>query len=63
QDGEAAELRTTRLTTRLGELRRQMRELEAMEQVLQGAGTTRSRWPMAARTLPAGERGSISTMV
>ena len=31
QDGEAAELRTTRLTTRLGELRRQMRELEAME--------------------------------
>ena len=34
QDGEAAELRTTRLTTRLGELRRQMRELEAMEQAV-----------------------------
>ena len=31
QDGDAAELRTVRLTTRLGELRRQMRELEAME--------------------------------
>jgi hypothetical protein len=31
QEGEAAELRTTRLTTRLGELRRQMRELEALE--------------------------------
>jgi transposase len=34
QDGEAAELRTTRLTTRLDELRRQMRELEAMEQMV-----------------------------
>lgn len=34
QDGEAAELRTTRLTTRLGELRRQMQELEAMEQAV-----------------------------
>lgn len=34
QDGDAAELRTTRLTTRLGEPRRQMRELEAMEQVV-----------------------------
>ncbi|MET3826598.1 transposase [Sphingomonas sp. PvP055] len=34
QDGEAAEPRTTRLTTRLGELRRQMRELEAMEQAV-----------------------------
>lgn len=31
QEGDAAELRTTRLTERLGELRRQMRELEAME--------------------------------
>lgn len=31
QDGEAAALRTSRLTTRLDELRRQMRELEAME--------------------------------
>jgi transposase len=34
QEGEAAELRTTRLTTRLTELRRQMRELEAMEQAV-----------------------------
>ncbi len=34
QEGEAAELRNVRLTTRLGELRRQMRELEAMEQVV-----------------------------
>lgn len=34
QDGEAVELRTTRLTTRLDELRRQMRELEAMEQMV-----------------------------
>jgi hypothetical protein len=34
QDSEAAELRTTRLTERLGELRRQMRELEAMEQAV-----------------------------
>ena len=33
-EGEAAELRTVRLTTRLGELRRQMRELEAMEQAV-----------------------------
>jgi len=31
QEGEAAELQTARLTTRLDELRRQMRELEAME--------------------------------
>ncbi|MHA6721267.1 IS1182 family transposase [Sphingomonas sp. RS6] len=31
QDGEAAELRTTRRTTRLDALRRQMRELDAME--------------------------------
>jgi transposase len=34
QDGEAAELRTMRLTERLGELRRQMRELEAMEEAV-----------------------------
>ena len=34
QEGEAAELRTARLTTRLGELRRQMRELEAMEEAV-----------------------------
>jgi transposase len=34
QESEAAELRTARLTTRLGELRRQMRELEAMEQAV-----------------------------
>jgi transposase len=34
QDGEAAELRTTRLTERLDELRRQMRELEAMEEAV-----------------------------
>jgi transposase len=34
QDGEAGELRTARLTERLGELRRQMRELEAMEQAV-----------------------------
>lgn len=34
QEGEASDLRTTRLTTRLGELRRQMRELEAMEEVV-----------------------------
>ena len=34
QEGEAAELRATRLTTRLGELRRQMRELQAMEQAV-----------------------------
>jgi transposase len=34
QDGEAGELRTVRLTTRLDELRRQMRELEAMEQAV-----------------------------
>lgn len=34
QEGEAAELRGVRLTTRLDELRRQMRELEAMEQAV-----------------------------
>jgi transposase len=34
QEGEASELRTARLTTRLGELRRQMRELEAMEEAV-----------------------------
>lgn len=34
QEGEAATLRTTRLTERLGELRRQMRELEVMEQAV-----------------------------
>jgi transposase len=34
QEGEAAELRTARLTMRLDELRRQMRELEAMEQAV-----------------------------
>ena len=34
QEGEAADLRTARLTTRLDELRRQMRELEAMEQAV-----------------------------
>jgi len=34
QEGEAAELRTARLSERLGELRRQMRELEAMEQAV-----------------------------
>ena len=35
QEGGAAERRTARLTTRLDELRRQMRELEAMEQALE----------------------------
>jgi transposase len=34
QDGEAGELRTAWLTTRLGELGRQMREHEAMEQAV-----------------------------
>jgi transposase len=34
QEGEAAELRTARLTTRLDELRRQMRALEAMEEAV-----------------------------
>ena len=34
QEGEAAALRTVRLTTRLDELRRQMRDLEAMEQAV-----------------------------
>ena len=34
QEGEVAEVRTARLTTRLEELRRQMRELEAMEQAV-----------------------------
>jgi transposase len=34
QEGEASELRTARLTTRLSELRRQMRELEAMEEAV-----------------------------
>lgn len=34
QDDEVAELRTARLTERLGELRRQMRELEAMEEAV-----------------------------
>ena len=34
QEGEASELRTARLTTRLAELRRQMRELEAMEEAV-----------------------------
>jgi transposase len=34
QEGDAAELRTARLTTRLDELRRQMRELEVMEQAV-----------------------------
>jgi len=34
QESEAAELRTVRLTTRLDALRRQMRDLEATEQVV-----------------------------
>ena len=34
QEGEVAEMRTARLTERLGELRRQMRELEVMEQAV-----------------------------
>jgi transposase len=34
QEGDAAELRTARLTTRLGELHRQMRDLEAMERAV-----------------------------
>jgi transposase len=34
QEDEVAEVRTARLTDRLGELRRQMRELEAMEQAV-----------------------------
>ncbi|WP_374943719.1 IS1182 family transposase [Sphingomonas sp.] len=34
QESDAAELRTARLTTRLGELQRQMRELEAMEEAV-----------------------------
>ena len=34
QEGEAGELRNVRLTERLGELRRQMRELEAMEEAV-----------------------------
>src|ERR1700754_4085175 len=34
QEGEAAELRTARLTTRLVELRRQMRDLEAMDKAV-----------------------------
>ena len=37
QEGGAAELRSARLTTRLGELRRQMRELEAMEQAVEAS--------------------------
>ena len=37
QEGEAATLRTTRLTERLGELRRQMRELEAMERAVEAS--------------------------
>ena len=37
QEIEASELRTSRLTARLGELRRQMRELEAMEEAVQAA--------------------------
>jgi transposase len=37
QEGEAAELRTVRLTTRLDALRRQMRELEAMEEAVMAA--------------------------
>jgi hypothetical protein len=37
QEGEASELRAARLTTRLGELRRQMRELEAMEKAVMAA--------------------------
>jgi transposase len=37
QSGEAAELRNVRRTTRLEELRRQMRELEAMEEAVAGS--------------------------
>jgi transposase len=37
QESEASELRTARLTMRLSELRRQMRELEAMEQAVQAS--------------------------
>ena len=37
QEGEVAGMRTTRLVTRLGELRRQMRELEAMEQMVKAS--------------------------
>jgi transposase len=34
RDGKAGELRTAWLTTRLGDLRRQMRQLKAMEQAV-----------------------------
>jgi transposase len=37
QEGQATELRTARLTTRLDALRRQMRDLEAMEQAVAAA--------------------------
>ncbi|CAN5237253.1 IS1182-like element ISCc5 family transposase [soil metagenome] len=37
QESETADLRVSRLTTRLGELRRQMRELEAMEKAVDAA--------------------------
>ncbi len=40
QEGEAVELRTARTTTRLDALRRQMRDLEAMEQAI-GAAAAR----------------------
>ena len=65
QEGEAAELRTTRLTTRLDALRRQMRELEAMEEaVLWHRPTGRSRSPTrtpARWRRPARERGWSAT--
>ena len=43
QDDEAVELGTTRLTTRLGEPRRQMRELEAMKQAIAATPDRQSR--------------------
>jgi transposase len=40
QEGDVAEMRTARLTERLGELRRQMRELEAMEEAVAASPDT-----------------------
>ena len=59
QEGEAAALRTTRLTTRLDALRRQMRELEAMEEaVLASPDRQISRTDPDARAMASAGTGT-----
>jgi len=62
QDGEAAELRTIRLTTRLDELRRQVRELEAMKEAVAASLDRQiSLTDPDARVMASAGRGTASS--